>query len=132
MDQFTSILDRLDDEISTPAPIVLIDVVAENIRRMQSFAHQNGKRLRPHVKTHKSVHIGQMQLDAGAAGLTAGNLSEAEIFSEADCGDIFIAYPIWATGTKAQRLRQLAHKTQLSVGADSVAAIDLSRQSDGG
>lgn len=124
MDQFTSILDRLDDEISTPAPIVLIDVVAENIRRMQSFAHQNGKLLRPHVKTHKSVHIGQMQLDAGAAGLTAGNLSEAEIFSEAGCGDIFIAYPIWATGTKAQRLRQLVHQTQLSVGVDSVAAID--------
>lgn len=124
MHSFPDILAALGDDVSTPAPIVLIDVVAENIARMQTFADAHGKAVRPHVKTHKSVRIGQMQLDAGAIGLTAGNLSEAEIFAEAGCPDILLAYPLWVTGTKAERLRRLAQATHLSVGAESTAALD--------
>jgi D-serine deaminase-like pyridoxal phosphate-dependent protein len=123
-DLFESVLESLGCQVSTPAPIVLIDVVADNIARMQAFADEHGKQLRPHVKTHKSVRIGRMQLEAGAAGLTAGNLSEAEIFAEAGCSNILIAYPLWAVGTKAPRLQQLVQKTQLSVGAESYAGID--------
>jgi len=124
MQSFQAVLAALGDRVSTPAPVVLIDVVEENVRRMQAFADAHGKALRPHVKTHKSVEIGRLQLDAGAIGLTAGNLSEAEIFAEAGCDDIFLAYPLWASGTKAERLVRLAQETSLSIGAESVAAID--------
>ncbi len=124
MHQFQAVLEALGDRVSTPAPIVLIDVVEDNIRRMQAFADAHGKVLRPHVKTHKSVEIGRLQLGAGAIGLTAGNLSEAEIFVEAGCDDIFLAYPLWAAGTKADRLLRLAQETSLSVGVESEAAID--------
>lgn len=124
MRDFPDILSRLGAEVSTPAPIVLIDVVAENIARMQAFADEHGKAVRPHVKTHKSVRIGRMQLEAGAIGLTAGNLSEAEIFADAGCADVFLAYPIWITGAKEERLRRLARATRLSIGAESTAAID--------
>lgn len=121
---FDNVLASLGDAVSTPAPIVLIDVVADNIARMQAFAHEHGKQLFPHVKTHKNVRIGKMQLEAGAGGLTAGNLSEAEIFAAAGCADIFLAYPLWAVGTKATRLKRLLQNTRLSVGAESTAAID--------
>ncbi|MBC9927020.1 MULTISPECIES: alanine racemase [unclassified Leucobacter] len=124
MQQFPQVIERLGDQISTPAPIVLIDVVDDNIARMQEFADAHGKDLRPHVKTHKCLEIGRMQLEAGAIGLTAGNLSEAEIFAEDGCADIFLAYPLWAGGAKAERLQRLAQETQLSVGAESIAAID--------
>lgn len=124
MQQFQAVLSALGDRVSTPAPIVLIDVVEDNIRRMQAFADAHGKVLRPHVKTHKSVEIGRMQLEAGAIGLTAGNLSEAEIFAEAGCDDIFLAYPLWASGTKAERLVRLVQETRLSVGVESAAAVD--------
>lgn len=123
-DLFTSVLRTIEPEISTPAPVVLIDVVRENIARMQAFADTHGKRLRPHVKTHKSVRLGRMQREAGAVGLTAGNLSEAEIFAADGCSDIFLAYPIWAIGSKAERLRRLAGITELSVGVESEAAVD--------
>jgi len=121
---FESVLESLGDQVSTPAPIVLIDVVGSNIDRMQAFADEHGMQLRPHVKTHKSVRIGWMQLEAGAAGLTAGNLSEAEIFAAAGCQSILIAYPLWAVGAKAKRLKRLVHATRLSVGADSEAGVD--------
>ncbi|KJL29093.1 alanine racemase [Microbacterium oxydans] len=124
MDDFPRILAALGTEISTPAPIVLIDVVEENITRMQAFADAHGKAVRPHVKTHKSVRIGKMQLDAGAIGLTAGTLSEAEIFAAAGCPDILLAYPLWITGAKEGRLRRLSRATRLSVGAESAAAIE--------
>src|SRR5699024_10459731 len=48
----------------------------------------------------------------------------AEIFAEAGCSNILIAYPLWAVGAKAPRLQQLVQKTQLSVGAESYAGID--------
>lgn len=124
MQQFREVLEALGEQVSTPAPVVLIDVVTENIHRMQEFADSHGKDLRPHVKTHKSLEIGRLQLEAGAIGLTAGNLSEAEIFAEDGCADIFLAYPLWAGGSKAERLQRLAQETQLSVGVESIAAID--------
>lgn len=121
---FETVLDSLGGQVSTPTPIVLIDVVGDNIARMQAFADEQGKELRPHVKTHKSVRIGRMQLEAGAAGLTAGNLSEAEIFAQAGCSSILIAYPLWAVDAKAHRVKRLVQKTRLSVGAESLAGID--------
>ncbi len=123
-ERFDHVLRALGDQVSTPAPIVLIDVVEENIRRMQAFAEAHGMALRPHVKTHKSVAIGRMQLDAGAIGLTVGNLSEAEIFADAGCDDLMLAYPIWPAGTKAERIRALAARTRLTVGVESAAAVD--------
>lgn len=123
-DRFSTVLGAIAPGISTPAPVVLIDVVRDNIARMQAFADAHGKQLRPHVKTHKSVRLGRLQLDAGAVGLTAGNLSEAEIFAADGCPDIFLAYPIWAVGSKAERLRALTERTTLSVGVESTAAVD--------
>ncbi len=66
----------------------------ENILRMQDFANSHGKRLRPHVKTHKSIEIGRRQLAAGAYGITVGTLGELEVFAEAGFDDIFLAYPL--------------------------------------
>lgn len=124
MQQFPQVIAALGDRISTPAPVVLIDVVQENINRMQAFAEAHGKQLRPHVKTHKSLEIGRLQLSAGASGLTAGNLSEAEIFAGAGCESILLAYPVWPAGSKGQRLQRLVQRTELSVGLDSREAVD--------
>jgi len=115
---------KLAERVDTPAPIVLLDVMKRNIERMQDFAAEHDLDVRPHVKTHKCVEIGRLQVDGGAAGITAGNVGEAEVFAAAGFDDIFIAYPIWASGTKGQRIRRLAETTRLRVGVDNVAAIE--------
>ena len=124
MHRLQRVLDRLAGQVDTPVPIVLADVVQRNIDRMQAFAVEHGLTLRPHVKTHKCVEIGQRQVDAGAVGITAGNVGEAEVFAAAGFEDIFLAYPVWPSGTKGGRIRRLAETTRLRVGGDNVAAIE--------
>ncbi|MFJ5700356.1 alanine racemase [Arthrobacter sp. NPDC093139] len=124
MNRLQRALDALVERVDTPAPIILADVMQDNIDRMQAFAAQQGLDVRPHVKTHKCVEIGRRQVKAGAVGITAGNVGEAEVFAAAGFEDIFIAYPIWPSGTKGPRIRRLAETTRLRVGVDNFAAIN--------
>ncbi|MET4538617.1 D-serine deaminase-like pyridoxal phosphate-dependent protein [Arthrobacter bambusae] len=124
MNRLQRALDTLVAKVDTPAPIVLVDVMQDNIDRMQAFATGRNLDVRPHVKTHKCVEIGRRQVKAGAVGITAGNVGEAEVFAAAGFDDIFIAYPIWPSGTKGVRLRKLAVTTRLRVGVDNFTAID--------
>lgn len=114
----------LVQRIDTPEPVVVIDALQRNVVRMQGFADAHGLRLRPHVKTHKCIEIGRLQREAGACGITAGNLREAEVFAAAGFTDVFLAFPIWAAGSKRARIRRLADAIQLRIGVDSTAAID--------
>ena len=70
-----------------------------------------GMALRPHVKTHKSVALAKLQIAAGAVGVTVGTLGEAEVMAGGGIADILIAYPLWASGNKARRLRALLDLT---------------------
>lgn len=124
MNRIQRALEGLIERIDTPSPIVLVDVMQENIDRMQAFGARHNLDVRPHVKTHKCVEIGRRQVKAGAVGITAGNVGEAEVFAAAGLDDIFLAYPIWSSGTKGPRIRKLAETIRLRVGVDNVAAIN--------
>jgi len=112
----------LPDGLDTPALVVDLDVVERNAARLAEELGARGATLRPHAKTHKSLAIGRIQLDHGAAGLTVGTLGEAEVFADGGFDDLFIAYPIWAVGAKAARLRALHERRdlRLAVGLDSI------------
>ena len=110
---------ELPPDVETPALVVDLDRLEANVRHMAAVVAERGLSLRPHAKTHKSTHIGRMQLDAGAVGLTVATLSEAEVFAEAGCTDLLVAYPVVPRGTKADRLRRLLDTTRLVVGVDN-------------
>ncbi len=114
----------IPDGLDTPALVVDLDIVEANNRRLVDQLMAHGVRLRPHAKTHKSVAIARLQLEAGAIGITVGTLGEAEVFSAAGIGDVFLAYPLWAEGPKAARLRALHQRTPISVGIDSAAGAE--------
>ncbi|HEY3334747.1 MAG TPA: alanine racemase [Candidatus Limnocylindrales bacterium] len=115
-------LPALPAGLDTPALVVFVDRLWANITRLQADLDARGVSLRPHVKTHKSVRIARMQLDAGALGLTVGTLGEAEVMASAGLRDLFLAYPLWAEGAKAQRLRALHDTADLRIGVESVPA----------
>jgi D-serine deaminase-like pyridoxal phosphate-dependent protein len=106
----------------TPTPTLVIDesVLDANIARMADFTARAGLALRPHVKTHKSIEIARRQLAAGAVGITVATLSEALIFSEAGCTNIFLAYPLWIDESKAAMLARVVDRSSVLLGVDSV------------
>ncbi len=112
-------MDALD--LDTPALYVDLDVLGRNIARMQEQCRAWGVALRPHVKTHKIAEIAQLQLDAGAIGITVAKVGEAEVLPG---DDVLIAYPLLKE--KLPRVRELAKTRALKVAVDSVdVARDL-------
>ncbi|WP_038822090.1 alanine racemase, partial [Pseudomonas syringae] len=65
---------------SLDTPVALLDMprMQRNIQRMQQRMNELGVRLRPHVKTSKSLPVIQAQIAAGAIGVTVSTLKEAE------------------------------------------------------
>ena len=110
------------DELETPVPVVDIDRLKTNISRLQSYLDEHGIANRPHIKTHKIPEIAQMQMDAGAIGITCQKVSEAAVMADAGFTDIFIPYNIIGD-SKLNRLIALAKKATVSVTADSVFVI---------
>ena len=108
-------------ELDTPALYVDLDAMERNITTMQQQCGEWGVALRPHVKTHKVPEIAQMQLDAGAIGITVAKVGEAEVLPG---DDVLVAYPL--VKAKLPRLRELSKRRRVKVAVDSVAiAKDL-------
>jgi len=75
---------QLHQSIETPALIVDLQQLEKNIEAMQNLANENAVRLRPHIKTHKSVFISKLLLKHGAEGITVAKVSEAEVMAVAN------------------------------------------------
>lgn len=86
-------------------PCVLIDHtrLETNIARVAAIGKQFGVAVRPHIKTHKSQDIAQMQLDAGAVGVTASQVDEALSFVCGGAPGVTCAYP-YVQGAALDRL----------------------------
>jgi len=110
-------------DLDTPALYVDLDVLENNIARMQQQCRAWGVALRPHVKTHKIREIAQMQLDAGAIGITVAKVGEAEVLPG---DDVLVAYPLLKP--KLPRARELAKTRRVKVAVDSV---DVARDLEG-
>ena len=119
----------MQDLPQTPAVIIDVDIAKRNIRRFQDFADQHGFAVRPHIKTHKLPQMAELQLEAGAVGITCQKVSEAMSMAEASdqIQDILITYNILGD-EKLAMLVELARKVRLSVVADSAVVVEgLSR-----
>lgn len=108
----------------TPYLAVDLDLMERNLQRTADDARQRGLALRPHAKTHKVPEVGRRQLALGAVGLTLATVGEAEVFADAGFTDVFIAYPVWASASRAARLRALAEQMSLRLGVDSVEGAE--------
>src|SRR5215213_3098507 len=110
------------DHIETPAAIVDMDLLESHIKRFQAYLDQHSIANRPHIKTHKIPAIAQMQVAAGAVGITCQKLGEAEVMADAGIQDIFVPYNILGAA-KLARLRRLAQRVRMSVTADSDVTV---------
>ena len=80
--------------LKTPCLIVSRKKLENNISRIGEYGKKHDIRIRPHIKTHKSIYVGELQMEAGAVGISVANLGEASTFSEKDFSSIFITRTI--------------------------------------
>jgi D-serine deaminase-like pyridoxal phosphate-dependent protein len=112
------------DFLPTPTVLVDLDRLTGNIERMQKTCDANGVDLWPHIKTHKTVEIARMQLDAGAKGLTCAKLGEAEALLQSGVRRIFLAHSL-VDPLQGPRLRSLAESLdELIVAVTSAAQAE--------
>ena len=82
--------------LMTPALVLDLDALERNIARMKKFAEDHDISLRPHCKTHKSIAVARLQLEAGALGICAATLGEAEVMGGAGIPGVLVTSPVIA------------------------------------
>lgn len=112
--------------VPTPALLVEIAVVRDNIAEMARRMATVPAALRPHAKIHKSPVFGQMQIDAGAIGLTTATVSEASAMVAAGLTEILVCNQVVGT-VKAAELARLAGLANITVLVESEVNADRSR-----
>lgn len=119
------------NEIETPAFVVNEARTLANIARFQAHCDARGLKLRPHIKTHKSIRFARAQVAAGAVGINCQKIGEAEVMADGGLRDILITFNILGA-SKLRRLRALAKRVTLRVVADNADVIaGLSMAFDG-
>jgi D-serine deaminase-like pyridoxal phosphate-dependent protein len=113
---------RTIHDLPTPALLLDLDILERNIARMAAKVRGLGAALRPHVKTHKCIEIGELQRRHGAQGITVATIVEARAFADHGFGDI-----TWAVPLPLSRLAEavaLARRITLRVTVDAPEAAD--------
>ncbi|MBR0696136.1 D-TA family PLP-dependent enzyme [Bradyrhizobium lablabi] len=118
----TTLAAKIAREYGTPCAVIDMDKVERNIARIQAACDAAGVAHRPHIKTHKNPTLAQMQIKAGAKGITCQKLGEAEIMAHAGIDDILISYNLLGD-EKMARLGALQVKANVTVAADNSVVI---------
>jgi D-serine deaminase-like pyridoxal phosphate-dependent protein len=90
-------------DLDTPSLVLDRSILERNVTAMTRRAHALGVRLRPHMKTAKSVDVARRALAGNFGGITVSTLKEAEYFAAAGMRDI-----VYAVGIVPSRLTRIA------------------------
>ncbi|HEY4414754.1 MAG TPA: DSD1 family PLP-dependent enzyme [Verrucomicrobiae bacterium] len=110
--------------IDTPALLLDLDALEANISSLSTFFKSRTSRLRPHFKSHKCTRIAQLQIAAGAVGITCAKLGEAEVLADAGIRNILIANQIVGP-LKIRRLIELCRRASPIVAVDSAENVRM-------
>jgi D-serine deaminase-like pyridoxal phosphate-dependent protein len=119
-------------ELNTPALVVDRDALERNVQKMAGIAQRAGVALRPHAKSHKSLAIGRLQLDAGAVGLCCAKLGEAEVFAAGGVESLLITSPVVSAPAIARLVALNARIPDLMVCVDNPANAAALAAASGG
>lgn len=123
----TALAAKIARDYGTPAAVIDMDRVERNIARIQAACDAARVANRPHIKTHKNPALAQLQIAAGARGITCQKLGEAEVMADAGIDNILISYNLLGD-EKMARLGALRSRIDVTVAADNPVVIaDLTK-----
>ena len=116
--------------LSTPALVVDLDVFEANVAAMAELLRGTGKKVRPHVKTHRTPELARRQLGGQVVGVTCATVGEAEAMVAAGIDDVLVANEV-VDEAKLARLAALARGARVAVAVDDPEGVArLARQAD--
>jgi D-serine deaminase-like pyridoxal phosphate-dependent protein len=122
------------EQLDTPALVVDLTIMEQNIEKVHSFFQAATAKARPHVTAHKCPVLAHRQMAAGGTtgGISVSRIGEAEVFAHAGFADILVASEI-VTRPKINRLCFLARRSKITVAADNPKNVhDLSEAARAG
>lgn len=108
--------------IDTPALVIDLDAMERNLDRMAAFAAQQGMKLRPHAKMHKSATLAKLQMARGAVGVCVQKTSEAEALVALGVNNIYISNEV-VSPFKLKRVIAVARELE-ALGGELAIAVD--------
>ena len=112
------------NELPTPAHILDLDILQQNLIVYQAACDAEGKQLWPMMKTHKSLELARMQEKFGAAGILCGTVDECRLLFENGFQNIMYAYPP-ADPKNIEELVRMAKDCRLILRFDGKEAAEL-------
>jgi len=112
-------------ELDTPCIVLDLDILEENLRRMQAGARAAGKNLRPHAKSHKCSTLAKKQLEHGAIGICAAKVSEAEVLVNNGLQGVLVTGPVASEKKAARLIKLLGTSPALMTVVDNAQSIEL-------
>jgi D-serine deaminase-like pyridoxal phosphate-dependent protein len=97
-----------------------LEAFERNVDRMMTHARATKLGVRPHAKTHKSAEIAKRQISAGALGICAAKLGEAEALAEEGIDSILVTSPVVTESGIARVVALNASIRELMVVCDNV------------
>jgi D-threonine aldolase len=95
------------ESVDSPALIIYPGRVAQNISTLKTMV-DDIKRLRPHVKTHKTKEATLLMMHAGINKFKCATIAEAEMLAMVNAADVVLAYQ--PQGPKLERFMALIKK----------------------
>lgn len=111
------------DQTRTPALILQVDALDQNIATMAAFAKAKGVALRPHAKSHKCPEIAHRLAAAGAVGSSCATIGEAEALAAGGVTGLLITSPLAAPHMLDRLARLIGRGADIMVVTDSLGNI---------
>ena len=112
-------------DLDTPCIVLDLDIIEDNLGRMQAGATAAGKNLRPHAKSHKCSTLARRQLEHGAIGICAAKVSEAEVLVNDGVHGVLVTGPVASEKKAARLVKLLGVSPSLMTVVDHAESIKL-------
>jgi D-serine deaminase-like pyridoxal phosphate-dependent protein len=115
-----------NSEFQFPIMVIKESALLSNIQTMAEFCREIGAEIAPHVKTTMSPQIAEMQLKAGAWGVTVADFVQAEVFRNRGFKKIIIANEI-VSETVISEISKInaTNKYEIIFYVDSLIGLEL-------
>lgn len=120
--RYGSAIGRKRNELVTPALILDLEIVRENLAFMAERMKKMPVKLRAHIKVHKSPDIARMQVEAGAIGVGTATIWEAIVMARAGIPDVFLINEVVGP-EKVKAAALLAREAPLKIAVDDPSNV---------